>query len=516
MSRLLALSLSLTSLLGACALEDDDDIWMPPGSDGKADGVQIIQGSTIPSQYVSANKDYLTGRWIQSLAEVGALAADDLDLARRADGIIANLPANGRIEAAELARMENPQIFATLFPNEQAALPHLWPLLEAPSGPAMPVPVPGADLTITDQSTPPGGLMPPAAIAIASLDASWQQVARRVQLVFNGDGDASTIRTADIQSVLADPQAFTPAEVELLKAILAEFHKRATSFEEAKVAVPEPGLTTKHTPLGMMALDFSSQIAIREGRYWQSSPSSSGWGNNLSVGASMQVVATSSGALAAPAGAKMILVSLSDADVADSVFAGPQSQLASLPVGDFLLERYDSMGVRQESFLLAIPGFTAGDRQANASRFVDYKLVTAAGTPLVKNAVVGQVSSDGRIFRAEFLHELAPNVVPGVDARAISRTETPWTTLPSGRYEVMLNNTKVTLDLYPQRVAIGSVGGGSGRLSMHPILTQTPYVGFFGGAGSATVQFSPDTNEVIAWLGNQTPRATLTPAHRTR
>lgn len=515
MSRALAFSLALSSLLGACALEDDDDIWMPPGGDGKADGVQIIKGNTIPSQHVSPNKDYLTGRSINSLYHVGALkAGDDYDLAKRADGIIANLPANGRIEAAELARMESPQIFATLFPNEQAALPHLWPLLEAPSGAAMPVPVPGANLTVTDQSTPPGGLTPPASLPIASLDGGWQQTARRVQLVFNGDADASTIQVADIQSVLADPQAFTPGEVDVLKAILAEFHKRATSFEEAKAELPEPGTTTKHTALGMMALDFSSQIAIRESRYSQSSPSSSGNWGNLSVGASMQVIATSSGSLAAPAGAKMILVSLSDS--AESTFDGPQPQLASLAVGNFVLERYDSMGARQEAFLLALPGFTAGDKHEDASRFVDYKLVTPSGATLVKNAVMGQSSSDGRIHRAEFLHELAPNVRPGVNASAVAATATPWTNLPSGRYEVMFNTTKVTLDLYPQRVVIGTVGNTSGRLAMNAILTQVPYVAFAGNAGGTHLSFSPESNQLIAWLNNQTPRTTLTPAQRTK
>jgi hypothetical protein len=510
MSRALAFSFALSSLLGACVFEDDEDIWMPPGSNGKADGVQIIKGSTIPSQHVAATKDYLTGRSIDSLSRVGALpAGDDLEVAKRADGIIANLPANGRIEAAELARMESPQIFATLFPNEQAALPRLWPLLEAPSGAAMPVSVPGADLTVTDQSTQPGGLTPPASLAISALEAGWQQVARRVQLVFNGDGDATTIQTADIQSVLADPQAFTPAEVELLKAILAEFHRRATSFEEAKAQVPQPGTTTKHTQLGMMALDFSSEIAIAESRHISWSGGS--WGS-LNISTSMRVVATSSGAFSAPAGSKAILISLADGN--EQVFEASQPQLASLAVGDYVLERY-AMGARQETFHLALPGFTQGEKREDATRFLDYVLVTPGGATLVKNAV-STGNGGGNNHGAEFRHELAAHVYPGVDAGSVAAVATPWTALPSGRYETTFGSIKVLLDLYPQRVAVATISGLSGRLQMRGVNTQNPYTGFFGTAAGYNLQFSPNTNELIIWLGNQTPRVTLTPAHRTR
>ena len=510
MSRALAFSLALSSLLGACALEDDEDIWMPPGSNGKSDGVQIIKGNTIPSQHVSANQDYLTGRMISSLSQIGALpAGDDLELAKRADGIIANLPANGRLEAAELARMESPQIFATLFPNEQAALPRLWPLLEAPSGAAMPVPVPGADLTVTNQSTPPGGLTPPASLAIASLDAAWQQPARRVQLVFNGDGDAATIQAADIQSVLADPQAFTPAEVEILKAILAEFHRRATSVSEAKAIVPEVGTTTKHTQLGMMALEFSSEITVNEFRNIQYG---SGWNSNYYVSAVLNVAANASGALSAPAGAKMILVSLGDGS--EQVFEGAQPQLQSLAVGDYVLERYD-MGARKEAFLLALPGFKAGETHVVANPWLDHVLVTPGGAKLVKNAVTASSNATGH-HAATFRHELVANTYPGVDANAVAAVATPWTTLPSGRYEVTLSNTKVVLDLYPQRVAVATIGGVAARLDMRAVLTQNPYTGFSGMVGGRNVQFSPNTNQLMVWLGNQTPSVIVTPAHRTR
>src|SRR3954466_16011354 len=99
-SRFLLASLLFASTFvtatGGCGT-DDDDIWMPPSATGKADGVQILKGSDIPSQFVSMNKHYLTGRTISTLEQIAALVDMPDSVAKRADGIIANLPANGRL-----------------------------------------------------------------------------------------------------------------------------------------------------------------------------------------------------------------------------------------------------------------------------------------------------------------------------------------------------------------------------------------------------------------------------------
>src|SRR3954468_3620848 len=122
MVRIGTVLLLATQLLSACAADDDDDIWMPPTANGKADGITLVKGSDIPSQFVDGNKHYLSSRTVQSLVDVHALTGTNLSVAMRADGIIANLPANGKIEAAELARMESTAIFPTLFTEEQQAL----------------------------------------------------------------------------------------------------------------------------------------------------------------------------------------------------------------------------------------------------------------------------------------------------------------------------------------------------------------------------------------------------------
>ena len=113
------------TFISACA-SDDQDIWYPsedPG--GKADAFSTVKGSDIPSAHVDATKSYLLSRTIETLQTVGALDMVEARLAARVDGIIANMPADGKLHLAELVRMEDPGIHASLFPDEVAALPRL-------------------------------------------------------------------------------------------------------------------------------------------------------------------------------------------------------------------------------------------------------------------------------------------------------------------------------------------------------------------------------------------------------
>jgi hypothetical protein len=147
-----------------------DDIWFPPGDPGgKADAVSIISGSTIPSAYVDPTKSYLTSRRRDSLVSVQGLKGAERALADRIDGIFINLPSDGRLHVAELVRMEEPAVFGSLLPTEQAALPHLWPLLEAPQTDDGLIDPIGA-FDIKDVSVPPAA--EPVATATTQLVAS--------------------------------------------------------------------------------------------------------------------------------------------------------------------------------------------------------------------------------------------------------------------------------------------------------------------------------------------------------
>src|SRR5690242_15993021 len=92
--------------------------------------VTRVSGSAIPSAYVDPHATYFSARSIATLADVGALRGALASLAQRADGIIAAQPADGRVSTNELLRLEQPGFIQTLFPEEKAALPLFWKLME--------------------------------------------------------------------------------------------------------------------------------------------------------------------------------------------------------------------------------------------------------------------------------------------------------------------------------------------------------------------------------------------------
>jgi hypothetical protein len=450
---------------------DDDEIWMPPTSSGKADGSTIIEGSTIPSQYVDANKHYLTGRRIDTLERVSALAGTDDSVAHRADGIIANLPANGRLEAAELARMETPAIFATLFPDEQMALPKLWNLLEAPF-PAVTVNALPLDTTITDARVEPSMLVLPPSLLVTSLPTEYQTLAKRVQLVFNADANAGTIQIADIDAVLVMPQAFTPAEVDQLKAIRLIFIERATSNCEANVIVPEPGHKSSTTTLGAMSLELTTDIAIHETR--------TGWPGGLA--ATMTLTTDVAATLTSPPNSKVLGIELDTG--AEMVIE--DGQIATrLSTANFV-ERYVN-GVRQEAYYLALPPIVPGHAQYPMTEYVDYKLVTANNTPLAKYPVAARCDSTA-IVDFEFGVTAMPN--PLVDLSLVARVATPALTLPTGRY---LLPDSLKMDVYPGGVVF--IRGM--RAGFETGYTPGPSVR--AGDNNWTDEMSLSTHEVYSW-----------------
>ena len=405
---------------------------MPPSSSGKADGTTIIEGGTIPSQYVDASKHYFTGRRIDMLRYAGALGYDATgSLAVRADGIIANLPANGRLEAAELARMEKPEIFATLFPEEQMALPTLWALLEAPypweTVNALPL-----DVTITDQHVEPSGLVVPPSLLISSLPPNYQTLAKRVQLVFNGDANADTIQIADIDSVLVMPQAFTPGEVQDLKVIRLIFIERATSNCEAKVVVPEPGHKSAVTTFGTMSLELTTEVAIRERRV----------ASATSFDVSMTLETDQGAKLTSPAGGKLVGIVLGTG----AEFLIQDGQLYTRDGAATVVERYVN-GVRQEAHYLALPAIKPGHMKYPMTQYVDFSLVTANNTPLVKYPVAHPNNASATIIDFEYGVTAMPN--PLVDFTLLATVATPGTHLPTGRY-VLPDSVK--MDVYPGSV----------------------------------------------------------------
>ncbi|HTL35808.1 MAG TPA: hypothetical protein VL326_21910 [Kofleriaceae bacterium] len=416
---------------------------MPPSATGKGDSaVQILKGSDIPSQYVGSNKHYLTSRRIDMLEQLTALKDVLASTAHRADGIIANLPANGRLEAAELVRMESSQILPTLFPEEQQALPKLWALLETAGGTPTAVNVPAVDLTITEQLTQPGGLTFPTSIAINTLPTDLQTVAKRVQLVFNGDSNATTIQVADIDKVLADPQAFTPAEVTQLNAIKLLFIERATSSEEAKAKMPEPGQQSKTTSFGQMSLELVTNLVIHERRQVYA-------GTQQQWNVSLSLDQTNAVTLHSQANNKVLAIALDTGD--ETIFDQPDIVYGDHPVGSVVIERYSMTGDRQETHQLALPPFQAGIVSTPATKVIDYRLFVGT-TELKKN--VYSTTQQGYYWVVDARYEKTMQVIPGIDQSLVDAVATPKSPLPTGRYEVPTANGNVAVDLYPEGVVV--------------------------------------------------------------
>jgi hypothetical protein len=487
-------SLLFTSLLSACA--DDDEIWMPPSGTGKADAVQIIKGSDIPSQYVSNNKHYLTMRRMQPLEQIEALKDVMGSVAHRADGIIANLPANGYIDAAELVRMESSQIFPTLFPEEQQALPKLWSLLEAPDPNAQTVGVPAPDLTVTEQVTQPSGLTYPTSLAISTLPSDQQTVAKRVQLVFNGDNNAQTIQIADIDKVLADPQAFTPSEVTQLQAIKLLFIERATSSEEAKAKVPKPGHTAKTTTFGQMSLELTSDVVLHEQRTLYNG--NTNWNVNLTLEQTLNAT------LHAPANSKVLLLQVDGSG--DTVYDAPDVVFGPDQSGTVVVERFE-MGVRKEAHALKLPDFKPGMLTTDLAGVIDFTLETG-GTKLEKNAYNLSQSGSWQYLDSRYETTLNPN--PAIAQSTIDQFKTVKSPLATGRYEIQTQYGLLALDLYPEGVVIAHMNAATARL--RPTGSGYEQIAQSNSVGGYAVVFFPARNQIT--VANQT--LTITTAQRTK
>jgi hypothetical protein len=436
---------SLLAVTASCT--GGDEIWLPPSSTGKADGVSILDGADIPSQYVDATKRYLTGRSLASLRTVGALTGVMDTITARADGIIANLPANGRLEAAELVRMEDPSIFATLFADEKAALPRVWPHLLAPANVAIKVASPAGELTATATRTEPSGLTQPALLQISTLPADLQTVAKRVELVHNADNATATIHVSDIESVIAMPQAFTQDEIQQLREILAVFHARATSAADAKAVVPAPGHSESSTAIGGLTLELEADITIREQRGSRKSDGFFDWTGRLDL--EQRLRATMTG------GDSVILLQLGTD--AENVLTGASAEVASLAASDYVVERYSAAGKRLESHLVTMPAFKSGEVKSDISELIDYDLRLANNTALIKNATetTSGAYGSGSQYRAVFEYATTQHTNPNASTIVVDILATPQITLPTGRYKVRdRNGTEYVLDIYPQNVVI--------------------------------------------------------------
>jgi hypothetical protein len=184
-----------------------------------------VPGAQINSPSVNPEKMYWGARTIQILVDVGYLTADEAAVAKRADGIIASGTANGAIGVQELAMLESPAHIGTLFPQERAVIPKLWKILEIDDAANITPPGPQIPTTIHDTIS-----VTPFALAITSLPASSQSLAKRIQLTHDSDHDATTISGLDMEGAFADRSSYLPEELASFRGLHNAIQSAAPHF----------------------------------------------------------------------------------------------------------------------------------------------------------------------------------------------------------------------------------------------------------------------------------------------
>ena len=435
---------------------------MPSGANGKADSFTTIRGSDIPSAYADPNKSYILSRNIANLSTVGALDSVEAPLAKRIDGIIANMPADGQLSLPELVRMENPTIHASLFPEEQAALPTLWKLVEAPD-PNDTVHGPKDNFGVFDDSTPPAAAVPPSSLAISSLATELQAPATRLENLYNSDNDATTVTLADLAQGVANPASFTPTEVTAFGTIQAVFRTKAVAQSDAKIVLsPGPGQTAVDATLGPAAFHMVGATKVDETRTVYESQ----------FNVTFVATQTLSSTVTLPTGVQLLVIN-QDTGGETVITTGTVPNLGR---GVYVFEAW-SNGQRSFSTNAELPTMTAQTQISLADK-LDYTLVSGL-QPLVRNLNSSSAMYNGYyVYTVHYTYD--PMTIPppsGQSQQAVAAVASPTLTIPVGRYSLAQAGANVKLLVYPNNavwfnnygtltrlVPVGNSGGAINRL----------------------------------------------------
>ncbi|MEM6293949.1 MAG: hypothetical protein AAGA54_21915 [Myxococcota bacterium] len=444
MKRLTVCSILLA--LGACDVDPgESEAWMAPAKvGGKADAIATLTGADIPSDFADDDAMYLHDRSIYALQQVDGLPGVLSSLAERADGIIDALPADGRLDVEELVRMEESPYFDLLFPEEQAALPDLWPLLEVPDSAIETVGFDDfAPLEIEDRSIDPGELELPQWLQINDFPAQLRDSLRRMELAFDDDGDDDTVSIEDIDGAIAAPGAFTPSELAHIEAAREHYLLQGESTLAAITAVPTPGVMADEVAIGDITIARSSNTEIHESRRWSRSNN-----NSYSYSVNMEVEQDRSTWPVLEEGQQLLIIESLDEN--DRVLeANPQRVQA----GVYLVELWQD-GERLDTQWIELPELGASQEHLDIRERVGHALETFDGEPLQSNVRSASWSSStwNTSRFASFTWDLGPEEPTGdVDASIVAQLALPRTTYTPGRYVAQDNEgNDIVLDIFPE------------------------------------------------------------------
>jgi hypothetical protein len=240
---------------------------------------QVTSGRNVGGNQVDADKWYAE-RSFEMLERVGAIPGDVAQLVRRAHELSKGANRTDGLDAFEVVRLAHS---AHLFDPEAdgAHVPYLLQLLELPQvEAAAPVALdafpPLADQVRLSNEVPQG--LDQVPVAINRLQGEEvQQLARSIQINYDGDQKPSTIAMEDVRKLLADHAAakaggdilrVTEYEEEVLVPQLKQQLMRLAREENADMAVhvevPAPGRQETELPSGGLG-EFR---AISDTRIW--------------------------------------------------------------------------------------------------------------------------------------------------------------------------------------------------------------------------------------------------------
>ena len=471
-----------------------------------------VQGSSIASPNVDRSKTYLSVRSISTLDTLGALPGALGTLARRVDGVIGSKPADGRFSVSEILRMEQPSYIRTLYPEEKAALPRLWALLETTPLDPTAVSIPGLPaFSPVDVSTPATMPIKPPKLEIVTLPASVQPQARRLEMVVDSDGDPETITEADIDDPLGDPDPWTPDEIDAFKTIKQLFIARAGTTLKFAVQVPAPvnGSGTVAT-LGPVTLELSQGLSYSETRsanFYRGSTDS-----NLYVDLSAR--RTSVVNINLGSASQLVLIDVNSES--ERIVSG---QLSWEWSGTAIAEVWTG-GTRVGSYRISLPKVSIVDERIDLKDYVDYQLVVS-GKPLERNVTTASVHYDAwsTTYSAAFSFDTtALPRPPGVDVTALSRVTTPKPNLMPGRYEFSvpsLGAGTCKLDISPEGVVRFTRPGGTPMRAQMYIWSYIKFDAQY--SDRLRGLYDPQTNEMRVFFDGSSTlfNSTITGSHRT-
>lgn len=496
---------------GACAPTEP-----PSVADEETDSLQSalltrVSGSSIASPNVDKTKSYLSSRRIDTLDTLGALPGALGSLVRRVDGILGAGGADGRVSVSEIVRMEQPAYVRTLYPDEKAALPGLWALLETSSG--SPVSVRSPVLTalpVKDQSKPPTVPIKPPQLSIDSLPAGLQPAAYRLEMIEDSDGNPDTITEADLSDPLRNPAPWTAAEIDAFKQIKLQFVARAGTTLDFVLQVPAPRTTpVTAATLGAATIVVEQSVRYEERRSVLFLPL------DTTNPSHIELLAQRAATVRAYLGSATHLVLLDINSEEERIVTDELSWEFS---GTAVAEIW-SDGTRIGSYRLSLPKIASASDEVYLD-YVGYRLI-ADGRPLIRN--LSRASADEPYSYSSYrtTHTFDQATLPppsSVSNKALDMLATPLQNLRPGRYEFGvpgLGTVRCKLDISPGGFVFFTRPGEAQQrmviMTGRKSLFRAPYL------DGLEVEFDPATGNVKLGYYGSSPLfdAPITDADRT-